>query len=71
MLVSLQYHCPDIRTMSDAEIARETLRNAPGIEDIEIDWRTSTVKVVTANQDGARDISQRLIDSGFRPAETL
>lgn len=67
----LTFHCPDMRTQEDAEIVRESLMNAPGFSDIEADWRTGIVTIATANQDGGKDATRRLIDCGFRPEETL
>jgi hypothetical protein len=67
----LTYHCPDLHTQEDAEIVRESLMNAPGFSDIDVDWRTGKVVVATANQDGGKDATMRLINAGFRPEETL
>lgn len=61
--------CPDIHTQEDAMIVEQTLTNSPGIGDVEIDYRTGEVRVVTANQDGGLDVINRLSDAGY-PALT-
>ena len=61
------FYCPDMVSQQDAEIVKQALLNAPGIESIEPDHVTHTVYVSCANQDGLGDIEWRLSDVGFAP----
>jgi len=66
--VTRTFECPDIRTQMDAEIIRETLANASGIDDCQVDVpaRSVTVRFVEALNDAA--LRGHLRDAGF-PAE--
>jgi len=65
----LSYRCPDLANQEDAEIVRETLMSSPGVGDIDVDWRTKMVAVVSANQDGGVAVFNALRGCGF-PAES-
>lgn len=65
----LLLRCPDIRTQIDDQIVQGVLRHAPGVGDIDIDWHTGRIRVVTANQDHGVDIRQRLIGAGYPPID--
>jgi hypothetical protein len=65
----LTFRCPDVKTLDDAEIVRESLMMSPGISDVEVDWRGGYVKAATANQDGGKDLEKRLRDCGFPPED--
>jgi hypothetical protein len=61
--------CPDIHTQEDEMIIHQTLQAAPGIGDVEVDYKTGEVRILTANQDGGLDVRRRLADAGFPPEE--
>jgi hypothetical protein len=65
----LTYRCPDIHTQEDAECIRDALMSAPGVGDIEVDWRTKIVQVVCSDQDGGKTVLQLLIGAGFSPED--
>lgn len=63
------FKCPDIRTQMDAISAKEILFSAAGVDDVEVDWKTGLVRVVTVNQDGGADLRERLSRHGFPPQD--
>ncbi len=67
-MFELTFRCPDVKTMDDAEIVRESLMVSPGISEVDVDWRGGYVRAATANQDGGKDLERRLSEAGF-PAE--
>ena len=56
-------------SQNDAEIAKQTLLNAPGIDSIEVDHTAHTVFVACANQEGLADVEARLADAGYGPED--
>lgn len=61
------YRCPDVVSQEDALIIRETLQNAPGIEEVEVDHADHSVYVRTANQEGLQEIVAMLTTAGYPP----
>lgn len=61
----LIFRCPDIQNQADATSIHEVLTSSPGIGDVEVDYHTKRVRVVTANQDGGEDVRKRLSKAGF------
>lgn len=64
-----RFYCPDLVSQEDGVMIQETLQNAPGIEDSEVDHVAHTVWVATASQDGFGVIIDMLRDAGFPPEE--
>ena len=68
-LFAKTFYCPDLVSQEDAIVVEQTLKNAPGIESIEVDHAAHTVWVSTADQQGTAEIGWMLRDAGFPPAE--
>jgi hypothetical protein len=62
---TLILRCPDIRSQEDAEVVREVLSSSPGIDTVDVDYATHTVRASTFNDDGGTDVRRRLDDAGF------
>jgi hypothetical protein len=54
-------------SQEDAEIVKESLMSCPGVGEMEVDWRTKEVRVVTSNQDGGKSVLEALLHCGFPP----
>jgi len=65
----LMLKCPNLRLQEDEIIVHQTLAASPGIGLVEVDHRTGSVHVVTANQDGGEDVRTRLAGAGYPPEE--
>ena len=61
----LHMTCPDLHSQADGRNLGRVLYMSPGVDDVEIDYITGQVRVVTANQDGGIDIKRKLSESGF------
>jgi len=60
---------PDMREQVDQIAIQQVLSNSPGIDIVDADWRTHTLRVRTANQDGGVDVVKRLAYAGYPIAE--
>lgn len=63
------FRCPDITSQEDAIVVHETLQNAPGIEEFQIDHVVHTVTIKTANQEGSKDVEAMLRAAGYPPED--
>lgn len=65
----LRFNCPDLRTQEDADGVRASLLDAPGIEDVDVDWRAGKVRAVASSQDYGATVLRHLIEAGFPPED--
>ncbi|RYG43850.1 hypothetical protein EON79_16170 [bacterium] len=59
---------PSLDHQAAAEDVSSALALSPGIGYVEADWKTGTVLVETANDDGGTDVLRKLREAGY-PAE--
>ena len=65
----LTFRCPDLHSQEDAEILREHLVHVAGVGEVNVDYRTKLVEVVTSNQDGGRSIREVILKSDYPPED--
>jgi hypothetical protein len=66
----LELQCLDFKAQMDAQLIRQALVASPGVGMIDFDLPGHRVRVITANQDGGRDVVLRMSRAGFPPEET-
>lgn len=68
-LIERTFVCPDMDSQAAAIAIKETLADAPGVDDVEISLPMRTVRVVLRNPDGETVVRRHLSSAGFPPED--